>query len=91
MHIKPRKKLNIRLHDYFPMSFKGWLVFVLAMLTACATSTLFAQRAVNGRYVPLIFVLAVLVTAIMTDGTFTGCSPPSQASLPSTGPLHTRT
>ena len=72
MHIKPRKKPNIRLHDYFPMSFKGWLVFVLAMLTACATSTLLRNAPSTDVYVPLIFVLAVLVTAIMTDGYFYG-------------------
>ena len=72
MHIKPRKKPNIRLHDYFPMSFKGWLVFVLAMLTACATSTLLRNAPSTDVYVPLIFVLAVLITAIMTDGYFYG-------------------
>ena len=49
------------------MSFKGWLVFLLAILTACATSVLLRNAPSTDVYVPLIFVLAVLVIAILTD------------------------
>ena len=54
------------------MSFKGWLVFLLAILTACATSVLLRNAPSTDVYVPLIFVLAVLVIAILTDGYFYG-------------------
>ena len=64
--------LKKKLSEYFPMSVKGWIVFLLAMLTACGTSLLLRSAPSTDVYVPLIFVLAVLITAIMTDGYFYG-------------------
>ena len=71
---RQRKRTKVRqtLSNYFPMSFKGWIVYVLSMLTACAMSTLMRNAPSTDVYVPLIFVLAVLITAIMTEGYFYG-------------------
>lgn len=54
------------------MSFKDWVIFILVILTACAISTLMRSAPSTDIYVPLIFVLAVLITAILTDGYFYG-------------------
>ena len=69
---RKRTKGRQTLSNYFPMSFKGWIVYVLSMLTACAMSTLMRNAPSTDVYVPLIFVLAVLITAIMTEGYFYG-------------------
>ena len=61
-----------KLKMYFPLSFRGWMVFLAAMLVACAASALLRKAPSKDEYVPLIFVLAVLVTAILTDGYFYG-------------------
>lgn len=61
-----------KLKDYFPMSFKDWIIFILAILAACAVSTLMRSAPSTDIYVPLIFVLAVLIIAILTDGYFYG-------------------
>ena len=70
--MKTLDKLMKKLGTYFPMSFRGWLVFIAAMLLACAASALLRNAPSTDVYVPLIFVLAVLVTAILTDGYFYG-------------------
>lgn len=70
--MKTPGKFLKKLGDYFPLSLKGWLVYIVAMLLACAASALLRSVPSTDVYVPLIFVLAVLVTAILTDGYFYG-------------------
>ena len=70
--MKTSDKKTKKLSAYFPLSFKGWLVFVVAMVMAIASSALLRTVPSTDVYVPLIFVLAVLVTAILTDGYFYG-------------------
>lgn len=50
------------------MSIRGWVVYIFAMLMASGTTSLLQSSATTDIYVPLLFVLAVLVTAILTDG-----------------------
>lgn len=50
------------------MSIRGWVVYLLAMLIACGLSVLLQTAAMTDVYVPLLFVLAVLITAMLTDG-----------------------
>lgn len=61
-------KIYKKLGEYFPMSIRGWVVYLLAMLIACGLSVLLQTAAMTDVYVPLLFVLAVLVTAMLTDG-----------------------
>lgn len=61
------KYIAKKLGEYFPMSMRGWVVYLFAMLMACGLSSLF-QSAATDVYVPLLFVLAVLITAMMTEG-----------------------
>lgn len=57
---------------YFPMSIKGWTVYIFSMLLASGTASLLQTAPSTDIYVPLIFVLAVLITAMMTEGYFFG-------------------
>ena len=70
--MKTSEKITKKLGTYFPLSLKGWLVFIAAMAIACVSSALLRTVPSTDVYVPLIFVLAVLVTAILTDGYFYG-------------------
>lgn len=54
------------------MSMKGWVVYIFAMLFACGTASLLQTAPSTDIYVPLLFVLAVLITAMMTEGYFYG-------------------
>lgn len=57
-----------KLKKYFPTSTKGWLVLFCAMGIASVTCFLLGAATTSDTHVPLIFVLAVLVTALMTEG-----------------------
>ena len=66
------KKLKKQLNKFFPMCLKDWLVFFATMgLTSVVCQTL---KGVSGSdvHVPMIFVLAVLIIALLTDGYFYG-------------------
>ena len=66
------KKLKKQLNKFFPMCLKDWLVFFVTMgLTSVVCQTL---KGVSGSdvHVPMIFVLAVLIIALLTDGYFYG-------------------
>ena len=66
------KKLKKQLNKFFPMCLKYWLVFFVTMgLTSVVCQTL---KGVSGSdvHVPMIFVLAVLIIALLTDGYFYG-------------------
>ena len=62
------KKIVPMLKIYFPMSAKDWGILVCAMGIASVTCFLFQTITTSDTHVPLIFVLAVLVTALMTEG-----------------------
>ena len=57
---------------YFPLSSKGWLVYVAAMAVASALCWMLGHTTSSDTHVPMIFVLAVLVVALCTDGYFYG-------------------
>lgn len=54
------------------MSIKGWTVYIFSMLLASGTASLLQTAPSTDIYVPLLFVLAVLITAMMTEGYFFG-------------------
>ena len=60
------------LKKYFPMSFKGWIIYFAAMGTAAAICALLQRVSTSDVHVPMIFVLMVLVIALMTNGYFYG-------------------
>lgn len=62
------EKIISKLKKYFPTSVRGWLVLACAMCIASLTCLLLGAVTTYDTHVPLIFVLAVLVTALITDG-----------------------
>ena len=60
------------LKNYFPLSAKGWLIFVAAMASASALCAVLQRLTTSDTHVPMIFVLAVLVVALSTEGYFYG-------------------
>lgn len=65
-------KLKDFLKKYFPLSSKGWLIFVAAMAVASILCWILGRMTSSDTHVPMIFVLAVLVVALCTDGYFYG-------------------
>ena len=66
--MKTMKKLK----KYFPMCLKDWLVFFVTMgLTSVVCQTLKGVSS-SDVHVPMIFVLAVLIVSLLTDGYFYG-------------------
>lgn len=61
-----------QLKKHFPMTWKGWGVFMVAMGIASLTCLLLKTTTASDTHVPLIFVLAVLVIALLTEGYFYG-------------------
>ena len=61
-----------RLRDYAPLSLRGWIVFFTVMAVASAVCAALRGVSSTDVHVPLIFVLAVLVIALLTDGYFYG-------------------
>jgi len=57
-----------KIKKYFPVSAQGWLVLAAAMGVSSLTCFLLGAVTTSDTHVPLIFVLAVLVTALMTEG-----------------------
>lgn len=66
------KKFGRKLKAYMPLSARGWLVYFMAMAVASTVCVLLRRISTTDVHVPLIFVLAVLVVALMTDGYFYG-------------------
>ena len=54
------------------MSTRGWLIFFAVMAVASAICALLRGVSTSDVHVPLIFVLAVLVISLLTDGYFYG-------------------
>lgn len=65
-------KCKAALKKYFPISIKGWLIFLAAMGVASAFCLGLRSITTSDTHVPLIFVLAVLVVSLSTDGYFYG-------------------
>ncbi len=61
-----------KLKHYFPLSLRGWIVYVAAMGLASLVCELLRQVSTSDVHVPLIFILVVLVVSLMTDGYFYG-------------------
>lgn len=57
---------------HFPMSWRGWGIFIAAMCIASLTCLVLKTTTSSDTHVPLIFVLAVLVVSLMTEGYFFG-------------------
>ena len=66
------KKWLEKLKRYAPMSTRGWLIFFAVMAVASAICALLRGVSTSDVHVPLIFVLAVLVISLLTDGYFYG-------------------
>ncbi len=60
------------LKKYFPLSAKGWAIFAAAMAVASALCWMLGKITSSDTHVPMIFVLAVLVVALCTEGYFYG-------------------
>lgn len=66
------KKAEEWLKRYFPLSVKGWGIYVAAMGCSCALCILMQKAVATDVYVPLVFVLMTLIIALCTDGYFYG-------------------
>jgi len=64
--------LRQKCKEYFPLSAKSLGIFITTMAVASATCLFFRNLTSSDTHVPLIFVLAVLVTALLTEGYFFG-------------------
>lgn len=65
-------KLKPRLKEWFPLSLRGWLVLGGALSAAALICGLLMIGTTSDVHVPMIFVLAVLVVSLLTDGYFYG-------------------
>lgn len=66
------RKLGQKLKIYAPMSLKGWLVYLFAMLVASLVCIMLQHISTSDVHVPIIFVLVVLVVSLLTEGYFYG-------------------
>lgn len=57
---------------YLRVYLRGWLIFLLTLGAATAICSLLQRIAYSDVHVPLIFVLAVLIVSLTTDGYFYG-------------------
>ena len=67
-----RKTRREQLKKLFPLSLRGWLVYLAAMGLASAGCQMLKRISTSDVHVPLIFILVVLVVSLMTDGYFYG-------------------
>ena len=58
--------------EYFPLSWKGWIIFLLGMAGGSLICTLLQTVSTSDVHVPMIFVLMVLIISMLTDGYFYG-------------------
>ena len=66
------KKLKPKLQKWFPLNLRGWLVLFAALGGAALVCFLLMMGTTSDVHVPMIFVLAVLVVSLMTEGYFYG-------------------
>lgn len=62
------QNLQQKLKIYAPISLKGWLVYLLAMLIASVVCIMLQHVSTSDVHVPIIFVLVVLVVSLLTEG-----------------------
>lgn len=60
------------LKKYFPLSARSWAIFAAAMAVASVLCLILGRTTTSDTHVPMIFVLAVLVVALCTEGYFYG-------------------
>ena len=65
-------RLKNFLKKYFPLSSSGWIIFLAAMAVASVLCWFLGQITTSDTHVPMIFVLAVLVVSLCTEGYFYG-------------------
>ena len=65
-------KIRSFLKKYCPQSWRGWLVYFGTMALASALCYLLGRTTSSDTHVPLIFVLAVLLVSLSTEGYFYG-------------------
>ena len=51
----------MKLKEYFPLSWKGWIVFLLGMAAGSVICRLLQAVSTSDVHVPMIFVLMVLI------------------------------
>ena len=66
------KKIKEYIIEYCPMSVKDWFIFFSAMTFGAVVCILLKEITTTDTHVPIIFVLVVLVTALLTNGYFYG-------------------
>lgn len=66
------KNIGMKLKEYFPLSWKGWIVFLLGMAAGSVICRLLQAVSTSDVHVPMIFVLMVLIISMLTDGYFYG-------------------
>ncbi|MBE6969003.1 MAG: DUF4118 domain-containing protein [Ruminococcaceae bacterium] len=69
---KTHRSLRTALKEIFPRSLRGWLVLFGALGTASLVCFFLMMGTTSDVHVPMIFVLAVLVVSLMTNGYFYG-------------------
>ena len=67
------KKITKFCKNFFPMAVKDWFVFFVTILVTSVFCLALQDVSGSDFHVPLIFVLAVLVISLLTDGYFYGC------------------
>ena len=70
--MKALSRLRSKKDIYLKLYAKGWFIFAVALSAASALCALLQQITASDVHVPLIFVLAVLVVSLLTDGYFYG-------------------
>ena len=66
------ESLKVKLKKWFPLSRRGWLVLSAALASAALICFFLMMGTTSDVHVPMIFVLAVLVVSLMTEGYFYG-------------------
>ena len=66
------KTIREKIKEYFPLSWKGWIIFILCMAVGCVICLLLQTVSTSDVHVPMIFVLMVLIISMLTDGYFYG-------------------
>ena len=66
------KKYKGKIRKYAGITIRGWIIFFIVMAVACVICVLLRSVSSSDVHVPLIFVLAVLIISLLTDGYFFG-------------------
>lgn len=68
MDKEKKDKQSINLRKYLRTYFKGWVIFFLTLATASVICATLMRTTSSDVHVPLIFVLAVLIISLTTEG-----------------------